>query len=267
MLIGQCGFEKSGNYLSYRILREILVQLGYWDSYSAKTQCWESLFRINKIGLSFPELKDCDEVFIQEGIVYLHNSHFETSFAIWDLKEFYQTSELIWTHQSPIHEHHTSMGENRYWFYIVRDGRDVVNSWMHYAVTPRMLQRHTHYTISKVEELYKMYDYFEKTTLAWVNHINAYLIFRDHYFEVMFEDLINNKAETVNLIVSHLGIDGINVNRIVEDTSVERTKSHAPQHFRRGIKGDWRTYFDDKHMDIFYRIAGGVMKKLGYFRE
>jgi len=265
MFIGQCGTEKSGNYLLYRILREILTQLNEWNSYSSESHCWDSLFRINDIPLSFPELRDFDEVSIQDGSIHLHNSHLTASFTIWDLEGFRRASKLIWTHQTPRLEHYTMLGSQRRWFYILRDGRDVANSWMHYVVSQRMLRRHPQYKISKVEDIYQRYDIFRKAVERWVAHVKAYLALKSYYLEVKFEDLLKNKTAQIDRITDYLGVSNlVDKDAIIQCTSLQRTRQHAPLHLRHAAEGDWRAYFDNRHKEIFQRIAGSLLEQLAY---
>jgi len=264
MLIGQCGMPKSGNYLLYRILRMILQQLNNWNSYSAETRCWDSLFRINNTSPIFPEVRDMDEVRIDNGEIYLLNSQCRASFALWDLEKFNSMSRLIWTHQTPILEHHTLLGSQRRWFYILRDGRDVVNSWLHYVTSPHIMQRHPNYKISQAKDLYRRYDVFEKCVRRWASHVQAYIALQNHYLEVRYENLIENKVEQIQRIAAYLGVSIPDVDAIVRQTSVQETRLHAPRHVRRARKEDWRNYFDDQHKKIFQKIAEPLLEKLGY---
>lgn len=268
MFIGQCGMPKSGNYLLYRILREILQQLGSWSSYSGKTRCWDSLFQLNDdIPLMFPEQRDIDEVYIKDGLIFLYNGHLNASFAIRNIEEFKYTSRLIWTHQVPMLEHHKLLGSERRWFYILRDGRDVINSWAHNVVSPDMRRRNPQYRISRVEDLYQRYDLFEKTVKRWASHVQAYLKLRNYYLEIRYENLVKEKVSEIKRIADYLGISIPDVNAIMKKTSVEATRLHAPLHVRRARVGDWRVYFTSRHKQIFKKIAGSLLKELGYTED
>jgi hypothetical protein len=266
--LGQCGVEKSGNYVLYRILKNILEQLDVWDSFTKKSKCWDSLFELNDTPLSFPEMKEVDEIKISDGAIYHINSHFKASYAIWNIKDYDSIARLFWTHQKPNMELFKLLDKNRKWFYIIRDGRDVVNSWMHYAVSPRMQQRHPHYKIGDVETLYNDYNYFTKLINMWTEHIDSYLTLKHLFIEVKYENIIKDKVSEINKIVDSLNYDQkIDIDLVIKQTSIEKTKEEAPHHVRSAKKGDWENYFTQKHKRLFKKIAGQDLIKMGYEKD
>jgi Asp-tRNA(Asn)/Glu-tRNA(Gln) amidotransferase C subunit len=128
-----------------------------------------------------------------------------------------------------------------------------------------MLQRHPQYKISDIEQLYKRYDYFEKIVSQWIEHVKAYIAIKEKYFTVRFEELTQDKANQIERIIDFLGVsDQVDINTILKATSMNETRLHAPQHFRKAKKGDWEKYFDDKHKEIFQRSAKQVLDSLDY---
>jgi hypothetical protein len=264
--VGQCGVEKSGNYLLFRIIKSLLPDIDSYQSYSNITGCWDSLMKMNDTDLSFPELESMDEFRIDDDQTLYHlNSHFKASFSIWDMKSYESKTALLWTHQPPNKSHFTVLKEPRYWFYIIRDGRDVVNSWLHYAVSPRMLKRHPQYKINNVEELYSNMQYFKDCANRWCDHVTQYLRFKDKYTLILFENLIDNKFDTIARIADKLGVKNVQLfNNAYERTQIEETKKEAPLHVRKGKKSDWTNHFTFKHKDIFKKIAGNTLIEFGY---
>jgi hypothetical protein len=246
------------------MLREMLVGCDQWSSFAAASGCWEPLFRLTPIPLSFPEQRDLDEVEVHDGLVHLRNSHLKAGFAVFEPERLAERAALVWTHQAPSAEHHSLLGSERRWIYVLRDGRDVVNSWIHYATSPRMLARHPRYEARTPEELYLRHDYFAKLVARWVEHLEAYLALRDRYLEVRYEELLLDKRAETKRIADHLGLaDSIDLDEVAEATSPERTRSRAPEHVRRAVAGDWRGHFDSRHEEIYRRLATPVIEALG----
>ena len=206
--IGQCGVEKSGNYLLYRVLRTAMERAGTFHSHAARSGCWDSLFQLDAIPLSFPEQRDLDEAEVHEHQVYARNSHLKARFAVRDLERFDREAALLWTHQAPLADHDALLGAERRWLYLIRDGRDVVNSWIHYATSPRMRARHPEYTADTPEALYANTAYFEKSVDRWARHVEAYLERADRYALVRYEDLARDRAGEIARLTRFAGLEG-----------------------------------------------------------
>lgn len=263
--VGQNGVEKSGNYLLYRILKSLIESDNEWYSYTQETGCWEPLYNWDQTDKSFPEMRSMDEFLISaDGTLYHLNSQFKASFAIWEREQYDSMTSILWTHQSPRATHFEMLSMNRTWFYILRDGRSVVNSWMHYAVTHRMLKRHPQYSVSDVNELYSQIEYFKKNVLRWCSHVNAYLDFQDQYSLVIFEDLVANKAETIKYISNAMGLGiGAHIAEAVQQSDINKTIQDAPGHVRLGSNDDWNNYFTNQHIEIYQKLAGKTLARLG----
>ena len=251
--LGQCGVEKSGNYLLYRLLRSALEHAGAFHSHAARSGCWNSLFALDALPLSFPEQRDLDEAEVHEHQVYLRNSHLKARFAVRDLIRFQRDATLLWTHQAPCLEHDLLLGADRRWLYLIRDGRDVVNSWIHYATSPRMLARHPDYRHDSPEGLYGELGYFRKSVDRWASHVEAYLERAERYELVRFEDLVRDRMGEIVRLARFTGLEGrVDVAQLAAHTDPERTRIDAPNHVRRAHVGDWRRFFTAEH-DALYR--------------
>jgi hypothetical protein len=247
-------------------LKYLLKQLDLWSSYNNYSKCWDSLF--SKEDLAYPEELEVDELYVEDHSVVLYKGPHRIRHNIntWDIDFYNSKARLILTHQEPRAEHFEYFDGKRKWLYILRDGRDVINSWMHFAVSPVLLKRHPdEYKISDVKELYKLSGYVEKHIKMWSAHVNEYKQFKDKYLLVRYEDLVQDKCNTILKIVKYLAVsDHIDVGQIVEDTSFQSMKKEAPNHVRKGSKNDWKNYFTAEHKDAFKRIAGHILIEFGY---
>ena len=89
-----------------------------------------------------------------------------------------------------------------------------------------------------------------------------------------FEDMIGDRSvETFTNIFLHLDIDisESSLKSLLEKNSFEaKTKGRKPgvekqnAHYRKGISGDWKTYFKEKHIIRFKEITGELLLELGY---
>lgn len=273
MFVGQNGFPKSGNYLLFKILKNILIQCGIYSSYTAKFQYWIS------DQMSFPDENEVDHihidknqqiflkiapVFAKRGGLIAEGGGYKIS-SQKELTVLNSVARLIWLHQDPKIEHFDMLGQDRKWIYIVRDGRDVVNSYFHYSVTPRMLQLHPEYQLTSIEKIYGDMDYFERIVLQWKEHVDTFLKFQNKYLLIKFENLLKYKAEQVLKIIDFLEIrQTLDVNRVIDATNIHQMRKNAPAHVREGKRRDWIHYFDQAHRQLFKSIAGEALINLGY---
>ena len=90
--------------------------------------------------------------------------------------------------------------------------------------------------------------------------------------KIHFEDLVNDRARTLNLILDHLlariGPDTLRTPRASIIASLESSinPSRSPT-FRSGKTGEWKKYFTAGHKKIFKDVAGELLVKLGYEKD
>ena len=148
-------------------------------------------------------------------------------------------------------------------FYLVRDGRDVINSLMHFVTNPITLKRYPEYRIVDPVTLYEDYAYFDRQVTVWRDHVRSIFSLREQYLLIRFEDLINNKKNTIERIGNYLGLQ-VQIEEIMQKTSFSTMKKQANEHVRKGKQGDWKNYFTTIHLERFNRIAGSELEMLGY---
>jgi hypothetical protein len=159
-------------------------------------------------------------------------------------------------------------------YFIFRDPRDVVVSHVFYVT--EMESKHVHHAYYqslpnfderlKVSILGKPDVEIEFPNIAerfapyldWLNHKEV--------LSIHFEDLINNRAETLTRIMNHF-LDKVPLQtsrQLILDSlesAINPTKSPT---FRSGKTGDWKKYFKDEHKNIFKEVAGDLLIKLEY---
>lgn len=159
-------------------------------------------------------------------------------------------------------------------YFIFRDPRDVVVSHVFYVTD--LEPRHVHHAYYrslpdfdarlKVSILGRPDSGVEFPNIAerfapYVDWLN-----RAEVLTVHFEELIQDRAATLNRILDHfLARVPLHASRqlILDSLEASINPSKSPT-FRSGKTGEWRKHFTDEHKRIFKEVAGGLLLKLGY---
>ena len=146
--------------------------------------------------------------------------------------------------------------------YVVRDGRDSLVSYAHFAlvqvkglspdeITPGQVA-------NKVRELILFprlnYGTWSQNVEAWTRRPNTTVI--------RFEELVSRPAEVVDRVIRELGLNL----RIASETipSFEDLHRASGNFFRRGTIGTWTEIFSRELHALFWKHNGVVMERLGY---
>lgn len=159
-------------------------------------------------------------------------------------------------------------------YFIFRDPRDVVVSHVFYVTD--MEARHVHH------DYYQSLPDFNArlnisilgrpdTTIEFPNiadRFAPYLGWLDQpsMMTVHFEDLINDRAATLNRIIDHfLSRVPLHAPRelILEGLESSINPQRSPT-FRSGKTGEWKKHFTEEHKKIFKAVAGDLLIRLGY---
>lgn len=150
-------------------------------------------------------------------------------------------------------------------FYIVRDGRDVLTSCLHYfnRTGPESFPQ-----AADIGQLLKcrpadyQYDYksevrSENLAARWHFHVQNWLEVSDRITVIRYEDLHSDFEGQLGRIADVLGCD------VPEDVVRPGLNDKSVQP-RKGVVGDWRSHFTAADEEFFDRYAGGTMRQLGY---
>ena len=146
--------------------------------------------------------------------------------------------------------------------YVVRDGRDSLVSYAHFAlvhvkglnpneITPGQVA-------NKVRELilYPRLNYgtWSQNVDAWIRRPNTTII--------RFEELVSRPAEVVDQVIRGLGLDLSIVSDVIP--SFEELHRASENFFRRGAIGTWGEILSRELHALFWKHNGAVMERLGY---
>jgi hypothetical protein len=159
-------------------------------------------------------------------------------------------------------------------YFIFRDPRDVVVSHVFYVTD--MEARHIHH-----DYYASLPDFDARLKTSILGRPDADVEFLDiaarfapylgwlgcpEVLTLHFEDLIHDRAATLNRILDHLLVRApIRTPRelILDALESSINPSKSPT-FRSGKTGEWKKHFTEEHKKIFKDVAGGLLVKLGY---
>jgi hypothetical protein len=147
-------------------------------------------------------------------------------------------------------------------FYVVRDGRDSLVSYAHFALTQveglRLDEISPGQVTNKVRELilYPRLNYgtWSQNVEAWTRRPNTHVL--------RFEELVARPREVVDRAIGDIGLNL----RLVSDAipSFEELHRASGVFFRRGATGTWPEIFSRELHALFWKHNGTVMERLGY---
>lgn len=166
--------------------------------------------------------------------------------------------------------------------FIVRDIRDIVCSYYHYAATPfHLIYVNANYDPeSTIEQFY--YDYFIKVILKRYRWFDTFHMYNEYGTPLIrYEDLLNDPFEEFKklLLKSAIVVDPNRLQRSIKNTSFKRLKKKGVSagewgktmfpdmpisHFRKGKSGGWRLELPVAIQNDIAQRFGQIMDELGY---
>ena len=164
--------------------------------------------------------------------------------------------------------------ENIRYLVVYRDLRDVAVSYFFFVSTRPWHPEYKYYHGLSISDGLKMFA--EKSLQDYATWIKQWRKNRDFTLslEVRYEDLLENPHKVFNEIVKHFYLQ--NDAKKIDETlkrflfsnrnSIEASRKQSV-HFRKGIKGDWKNYFDDEINQIYKQEIAELLIELGYERN
>lgn len=185
------------------------------------------------------------------------------------------------------HSHYTGPTQKKT-IVLIRDGRDImVSAYFHFLFQnnkkPKGMIDHwrsvmNFKNVEDVEQnLPKFIDKFSREftiggkKVSWSDHVTSYDYNNPQVILCRYEDLITKPAETLRNISEQYNITRkCKIEEVVKKNSFEYITGRRAgeedrnQFHRKGIVGDWKNYFNEHSLDIFYMYHGRALKNLGY---
>lgn len=135
--------------------------------------------------------------------------------------------------------------------YIIRDGREVMCSYLAYE------QRRVKDGIVTMEEVIRGQVEFG----SWSEHIRAWNVFdRPKTLVLRYEDMLADVGHCTERIGAFIGIKPLKKSI----PAFEAYKSALPGFFRSGTNTTWRELLTGRMLNLFYELHGDMMAVLGY---
>jgi hypothetical protein len=159
--------------------------------------------------------------------------------------------------------------------YVVmyRDPRDVAVSHYFYVRKTPWHPEHAAYSAMDIKDGLL---HFGRTLLpAFADWLRSWRENSDSEFclELRYEDMLSDAEREFKRVVKHFGLNSSQerIRNIVESHSFQklsggrkRGEQHSGSFFRKGIAGDWKTYFTNEINDLYKARAGNVFVDFGY---
>jgi hypothetical protein len=256
----QCGYSKSGNYLLHQVL--MALQRERFRSFVERSGVGHAIDALCPKTKRMPDARRVDNLKLIDGHWHVQFPDLRARWLPVDWSLVLRHSTLVWSHDAP--------GDLAAWapdfahrIYVLRDGRDVVNSMLHYLVTPAMLALYPDHRFACIDEIYADLDFFAGKVAAWRDHVRSLDRHRGGWFVVRFEDLIERRGSEIARLAAHLGLEA-DAEAVANATRFDVMQGEAPRHLREGKRGDWRNWFTPEHVACFDGIAGEELRSLGY---
>lgn len=170
--------------------------------------------------------------------------------------------------------------------YLVRDGRDVLTSGVFHWFNKQPKGAKLNEFELKRRELFlnnkgiKMNRFFQDSEIEqwaneWVQPIKTINKAKNtHEVKVVYyEDLLNNTEEVLSEVLSFVSAKKTAsiLNKSIEASSFkamtegrEQGNAKHDAHIRKGVSGDWKSYFTYEDGGLFHEIAGDELIEYGY---
>ena len=244
----QGGFWKSGNYLLFRILKDILTFNNLYETFYTKSGVSNIISKLCGGYLVFPEQSEIPEIFVKDSTIAIEFHHPLLKFIYPDPDTLFQTSSLLWSHEN-VSLLKPFLGNFTHKIFIVRKSEAVINSFMHHHVRPPLVNIDKNYKIKNIDDLYERYDIFEKYVDEYCAYMDDFFYIKNELFVISYLQLREEKIETIRKICEYLKLD-YDPSKVEEQTSFESFKKNEIRHARSGDNLDYQKYFTDKHYQI-----------------
>jgi hypothetical protein len=201
-------------------------------------------------------------------------------------RQYMHTNEFLPSGQVVVirngQEEHMSLVDTKNYraFHVIRDPRDV-------AVSCYFSHRYSHPTNEwlsleahrqKLNSLPFTEGFLEEMKWAYgvFNYIATWNYNRPNVLEMRFEELIQDEFKFFKKAFDFIGLplSASELKYLITVWTFEsmsdgrsRGKEDQTHHYRKGISGDWKNYFEDVHKEYFKATWGDALIRLGYEKD
>lgn len=222
----------------------------------------------------------CASSYIQ-WVVELAAKKFDYSFVQYMQNEYYIPSHQVITIRNSNEEYMHLVEETDFiGFHVIRDPRDIavsgyfshlythpIDQWAD-LVDHRALLASLPFTDGLIAELEYLYNVF--------NSIATWNYNRPNVLEIWYKELSDNEFNFFRKVFDYLNVplndDDLremldNYNYKSLSGGREKGDEDIHKHYRKGIEGDWKNYFEECHKDYFKATWGETLIQLGFEKD
>ena len=147
--------------------------------------------------------------------------------------------------------------------YIVRDGRDAIVSYAHFAPTYTYNVPPAEITTPQVRQMIGTLMREERSPYGtWAENVAAWFA-RPNTQMIKFEELVAKPEEVADRVVAGLGL-GLSPTVGGGVPTFDELNAVNPRFFRKGARGGWREVFTPELTELFWRYNRAAMELAGY---
>ena len=168
-----------------------------------------------------------------------------------------QASEVTYfikTHELP------STSDNNTAIYIVRDGRDTLVSYAHFALTFEP----ENYSNKTFQETLRVLIESKEHFGGWSKHVASWKSRGGSTAIIRYEDLIDDPVELVLEACKRIHLTLPPLSGTLPD--FESLQATIPSFFRKGKSGNWKSEMPPELEELFWSIHEPTMLQMGYSR-
>lgn len=259
----QCGFPKSGNYGVRRLLQALLAAHGRYASFKRRSGLARIAETLGRAQLAFPEAAEVDAFSFASGACQLELQHPDCRWVPVDPALLVAGSTLLWTHDPADVIERPELAAVTHRVYVLRDGRDVLESLAHHVVRPEIRRLHPEYRHTTAEAVLADLPLVTSYARRWAEHVGSFWKRRERFLLVRLEDLMRDPAGEVARVAEALGL-AVDADALAPTLSFAALARQAPGHLRRGASGGWRDVLGPAQRRAFAEVAGEALRVLGY---
>jgi len=264
MRILQSGVPKSGNFLLYNIIQEILNKSNSENNSFIKNQKIYSI--IKDFNLTVEDQAGIDVIDIENNSKCFYRISSIFRMPIENMEKYLNDGTHFWTHSKFRNSSASTYKKFDKIIYIIRDPRDALISMARFMFTPYMLK---YYPTSYDNEEKYIRSELSKHFKYWINHVFSYLYLRESSNNikfVFFERLVRNTKDEIVEIANFLEMD-LNdslIDEIVNNVSFSKLKSKNPNHIQKGDIYGWIELLDSQELNFINNKYKQVIKAFNY---
>lgn len=258
-------FEKTGSLHLFNSIKMMQEENNTYRPYKRSVGLESVIQQFCGEYLHHPNLPQVDVLLYDENDFRLSFPHPDLPDVRIDIDLLDHMSSLVHCHLDPLFlSESTPFFRTRKVVYMYRDIRDVIHSWIHYAVQPATLKLNKQYRLEHIDALLSRKNIISGKMQKWSEHVRAVKYLWDRAFIICFERFVRNRKEVMAELSAYLELP-CDPDRIASDT--EKIGTTPAGYTEYTETGGWRELFDEEMIILCKMHCGQTLIDLGYEKD